>query len=279
MKSILKILGYTILAIAILLLYYKYVNWADNISKPICDKNDLIISDWWECKNGIQERNVRIIDTTNNTCKINAEKFPITQSCQNTVPLNNTKAVKIFNNKYYTSIDTNNSLAPYKPSYNNLNITLNWKIKSLKMTVLGETEVNGWKKIFIPEYYYYMFSIGEAEPRALNTIRTKTNRLDTNSEGVFQGIYTPKRLVFDLSKSTLATTSSELSKTRQSSINRNYVDILNKNTWKTLNMTLFMGDWQSMTNPDLMQRIFWVITDAYLEYECVDNSACNIIVE
>ena len=46
MKSILKILGYTILAIAILLLYYKYVNWADNISKPICDKNDLIISDW-----------------------------------------------------------------------------------------------------------------------------------------------------------------------------------------------------------------------------------------
>ncbi len=57
--------------------------------------------------------------------------------------MNNTKTVKLFNNKYYTNIDTNNSLAPYKPSYNNLNIILNGKIKSLKMAVLGETEVNG----------------------------------------------------------------------------------------------------------------------------------------
>ena len=282
MKEILKTFWWWFLAIFVLFLFYPYVNWIKETWIPYCKKSEVIISDWGTCINWIQQREVRAL---NSWCRIQEEDYPKEQKCElnstNTweitsswVIKNIIKRVYIFDWPYTTEVDIKKG--DYSKSYNNFTIYLSGNIKSLNLNILWETQVNGWKRIFIPESYYFMFAIDDVNPRILGTTRKGQNRIDTSWFWVFKGTTTPKRLSFNLSKDIqLASTSSEFLKWINS-INKNYLELLNKNSWKKLSGTLLMWDWNSMLEPDIFNRIFWVITEAYFEYECTNWDDCLI---
>lgn len=283
MKDIIKIILFAILAIFLVFIYDTYIRYSKEMSIPLCTDEQIIISDWGLCTDSIQEREIRYDEKA---CRIDENVFPKKQSCTPSISIGATstwsvktpriKRVSIFDWAYTTEV--NIEKWDYSKSYNNFSITLSGSIKSLKLYVLWETQVNGWKRIFIPESYYYMFSINDSIPRILWTTRKAQNRIDTTWEGVFKWTETPKRLNFDLSNAQLSPTSDEYLKWKKV-INRNYIKILNENNWKRLNWTLLMWDWNSMLEPDILNRIFWIISEAYIEYECSDWTDCSIKIQ
>lgn len=154
-------------------------------------------------------------------------------------------------------------------NHNNLEILPKGKFKSINLRIIGDTS-----PVKIDEYYYifYWLNNGYATPRVIWTSRIQSNRLDLKDYWVFQGFNTPKKIEVDLKNLKLANEWNNL----WSTIDSKFFELINNSSWKTLNMSLYLADGQSMTTLIRDKRIFWTITDAWIEYECEENSNCLI---
>lgn len=229
---------------------------------PICKEEDLIIREWEKCKNGIQKRTITLKDPSF-ACE--NKNFKEEQNCQISIKKNVTLL------KDYETLTNSDWRNPYEKNKNNITLTTKGKFKNAKLTVTSETIVQGGKIIRIPEYYYLMFAINDNVPRVLGARRVELNRLDLNSDGVFKGTDTPKTLSFDLKNLGMATRSHE---DEQGMSIENILAKISSEKEREIKITLHMGDGQSMIEEDPAKRIFGVIKEAIIEYECEDNSDC-----
>lgn len=154
-------------------------------------------------------------------------------------------------------------------NHNNLEISPSWKFKSIRLNIIWDIS-----PVKINEYFYifYWLDLVNAIPKVIWTSRIKSNRLDLSDIWVFQWTNTPKAININLNSLKLANEWNNL----WSTINWKSFDLINSSSGKILKMSLYMADWQSMTTSDMSKRIFWTITNAWLEYECEENSSCLI---
>lgn len=250
--------------------------WKDN-KTPECTQADLYeTTQWSTCTTeNIQTR--ELIKNDEFTCK-NPGKVDtpeLEKNCTYIPECNEQKEpcgdkyVYLFKKgiKEHTTIIENRTYSP--KNHNNLSIVPHGKFQNIKLTVITDT-----KPEKIPEYYYLFFGIDKyyAAPRVIGTSRIRNNQLDLKDHGVFQGSETPRTLKFNLNKLKLA----RPSKGYMGFDEKNYTTILNANPEKELKMTLFLADGNSMTEKNINQRIFGVVTDAWFEFECETNEECSI---
>ncbi len=265
-------------------------DFLDQINRPesvkvcnfkACSSEQLEIGKWGDCIDGLQKR----IITPNKIqeCGVDTEKFPSIKECSDEVK---SKTVTLSKN-YETKISTNGeelSVNPYRENNNNLKIKSSGKFKSAKLIIENaKTYVLGGEEIKIGADYYIMFALNRNIPRAMNLKRvdlgegnTKLVEIREDVEGMFKGTETPKNLSYDLRELLFANSSAE-KPYGQGYLTDDYLKILNENNGKALNMTVYLADGRSMTEPDEYKRIFGSI-DAFIEYECFDDSECNIEV-
>jgi len=166
------------------------------------------------------------------------------------------------NNKYINNLE-------------NILIRAIWKFKELKLFIEIDTEVLGWKQIKIPESYYIMFDMWNSKtPRVLYSSRIAENRLDITDIWIFNWSKNPQSSTFDLKNSHLAKPSKEWIW----KVSINFVEILNKNSWLEIPVSLYIWDWDSLIQEDINKRIFAIIKKAYFEYSCEDWNNCKIEV-
>lgn len=243
---------------------------------PPCVQTDIYeISQWSECtKEGVQYRNIS--KNVPDFCRLPDEdtlKEPeYVQSCEYQ-HLDNKKTVKLLQN-YETVIDINGNTTA---SNNNLSLSIKGKIKNASLSITGKTQVLGGNPIKIADNYaFYLHIDSDGIPRAIWTSRVGGNLLTNNVPGMFKWLDTPKTLTFDLSDLQLAKSSKE----GDGYIKKNFVEILNNYSGKSVDMTLFMaGGGKSMREADPKKRIYAVIESAFIEYECEKDSACEIVTK
>jgi len=234
---------------------------------PDCIEEDYILGAWGTCDGTEQKRTV----TLKEGASCNEVKKPLsTRECS-------TEGKTLILQDYTTQIDTNaESGNAYEPSYQNIQIRSIGKIRNLKLHLSATTTVLGGEPIKVPEYYYFMFAIADNVARVLGTSRVDPSRLNLDGEGIFKGTQMPIEHSFNLQDAILANASNEHDRGNLGYIPKNYVDVLNKNIGKTVNMTLFLADGRSMVEEDIKKRIYGTITFAYFEYECEQPSVCSI---
>lgn len=233
---------------------------------PDCTEEDYVLGAWGTCDGTEQKRTVALKEGA--SCN-EIVKPSSMRECS-------TEGKTLILQDYTTQIDTSTKSGnSYEPSYRNVQIRSTGKITSLKLHLSATTTVLGGKLIQVPEYYYFMFAIDDNVARVLGTSRIDPSRLNLDGEGIFKGTQMPIEHSFNLQDAILAKASNERSIGNLGYIPKNYVDVLNKNSGKTLNVTLFLADGRSMIEEDIKKRIFGTITFAYLEYECA-NSPCRI---
>ena len=274
-KTIMPNLIATIIAILVVLLVVSIKTFFEK-EVPECTQADLYeTTEWNVCtEEGVQTRN--LIEKENFSCK-NPGKVDIPElerNCTYIPPCNNEKEPCSQNYSYlfkkgvkeHTTIIENGNYS--NKNHNNLAIIPHGEFKDIRLTIIADIRPEK-----IDEYYYVFFGIDSnyATPRVIGTTRIKDNRLDLKDYGVFQGTETPRTLKFDLKNVKLAR---ESTSTKGSEV-KNYIEILNTSPGQELKMTLFLADGNSMTT-DINHRIFGVITDAWLEYECEENEECSI---
>ncbi len=229
---------------------------------PICTEDDLIISEWGKCKDGEYEREITLRNPEF-FCKNN---FPLVSKCE--TPKG--KSVNLLDE--YITITVPDWKNPYEKNKNNISITSKGQFKKASLSVTIETTVLGGKIYKIPEYYYLMFALNNNTPQILGARRVKVNRLDLDSYGVFKGTETPKTLIFnDLSMLPVAT---RTPKDNNGAATIDLLSELESDEEKSINLTLHVGDGQSMIEKDPKDRIFGVIKEARIDYECKEDSDC-----
>lgn len=151
------------------------------------------------------------------------------------------------------------------------------KIWTASLVVTWKTQVFGGNPIKIADNYgFYLHIDSDGIPRAIWTSRVGGNLLTNNVSGMFKWLDTPKTLTFDLLDLQLAKSSKE----GDGYIKKNFVEILNNYSGKSVDMTLFMaGGGKSMKEADPKKRIYAVVESAFIEYECEKDSECEIKVQ
>ena len=170
-----------------------------NYTRP-CEEIDYTLDAWNICIDGKQNRKVRLKEDVQ--C-IENSKPQEEKSCsvQNKI---------LLLKNYTTEVDPTDE-NPYSPSYRNITIVPHGEFEELKLHVAADTSVLGGEAIQVPEYYYFLFSMGEGVARALGTSRNSDSRLDLNDFGVFKGTQMPIEQTFDLTEAKLAKASNEIS--------------------------------------------------------------------
>ena len=248
---------------------------------PNCKDEDYVVGAWDACANDEQHRTVQLKEKVN--CS-EVSRPPGQRTCT-------VESKTLLLKDYTTQIDLDAASGnAYEPNYRNIKIIPKGKFKTLKLHVAASTSVLGGELIQVPEYYYFMLGINDSVARVLATYRIDSNRLDLNSEGVFNGTEMPIEKEFNLNDAILAESSSEYSPGGIGNggigsstigggatgfISKDYSQVLNESTGKPIFITLFLADGRSMVERDLKNRIFGTITFAYLEYEC-ESSGCSI---
>lgn len=243
---------------------------------PPCTQTDIYeVSQWSECtKEGVQYRNIsRIVP---DFCRLPDDgtiKEPeYVQSCEY-IYFDDRKTVKLLQD-YETIFDLSGNTSA---SNNNLLLSIKGQIKNASLSITGRTQVLGWNIIKIPDNYgFYLHIDSDSIPRVIWTSRIGPNLVVNNVPGIFKGLDTPKTLTFDLSDIQLAKSSKE----GDGFIKKDFVEILNNYSGKSVDMTLFMGaGGNSLWEADLKKRIYAVIESAFIEYECETDSVCEIVAK
>lgn len=230
--------------------------------KKICTREELIISDWQACQEGIEERTV----TSTVTCLIPVD-IELRRNC---LIKQRAYLFKEDLKEYTTSINLTNPERPYINNRDNVAIKVTGNFSGATLTVRAVTNLRDGSPYKIAEYYYLFFGIEESILRVIGTSRLPAgNRLDLRDYGIFQGTETPKELIFDLKNLKLADEKNGFDI-------EDYVAVLNRNDGKTLDLSLFLADGRSMTEIDELKRIYGTITDAYIDYTCANGGVCKI---
>jgi hypothetical protein len=245
---------------------YYFITRIDESTKNFCNQDQLLLSEWSDCVEGIETRTA----VPKTSCVVPNE-IEIRRAC---TP--KTKREYLFRKEvkeYTTRVDSNAS-NPYSLNLNNVFIlpTGTGAFASARLVVTAITTVQGGKPYGIPEFYYFMLAMGNDVPHIIGSARKSASDVDTSDYGIFQGTQTPKTLSFDLTNLKAAKLSSE----GAGSKTLHYLDLINKNTGQPIPVTLYIGDGRSMIIADEQKRIFGTITDAYIEYACTLNQVCNI---
>lgn len=249
--------------------------------KPICTENDYSLGAWEACIEGTQ---VRVVEIKEGVVCREKIKPALDRPCS---VENKTLLLR----DYTTQVDPENLNNFYEQNNNNFKIVPTGKFKNLKLHLSAITTVLSGKPIQVPEYYYFMFSLGEEIPRALEATRIDETKLDISGSGIIKGTDMPTEKIFDLNNTILAVSSHEYSPGGigrgaigshaigagdTTFLERSFLELLNENEGVELSGTLFMGDGRSMTVKNLNERIFGTINFAYFEYECVEGVNCEI---
>lgn len=239
-----------------------------------CLDSEIYISDWSICTDWKQSRTFWLLTNMSGevpACNVDKAALSLERSCE--LP-QETKSVTIIEN--YTSNFSDPSPAWInRNNYGNILLFSQWKFKSIQLKIQADTYVLWWKSIKIPEFYYIMFSVNNPNFRILWARRLSSNRLDLASMWLFQGTETPKNLSFPLSNVDMAAGGNELVEYPSWVLReQNFIPVFNSENGKDLRLTLFVGDGNSMKDPDQNKRIYGRIIKANLEYQCDGN--CSI---